>query len=150
MKNFLLRHKWKLLFAFLLFVIVIPLGINCLYKLTSPCDFFAAEWDAGDALAFYGAMLASATTIIGVYISIEYAQRNYRIDEANRVKPYFALTHYKSHTTTNLLSGPPLNEISEGENKWPQGSEYEEYKLERVYRHHRTMHYPPKCDILGM
>ena len=133
MKTILSKYKWKLLFAFALFIIVIPLGINYLYKLTSPFDFFVSEWDAGDALAFYGVMLASATTIVGVYISIEYAQRNYRIDEANRVKPYFALTYYKSHATTNLLSGLPLNEISEGENNQPQGSEYEEYKLERVY-----------------
>ncbi len=133
MKTFLLRYKWKLLFAFVLLIIVVPFGINCLYKLTPPCNFIAAEWDAGDALAFYGAMLASATTIAGVYISIEYAQKNYRIDEANRVKPYFALTYYNSHTTTNLLSSLPLNEKNEAENNQPQESEYEEYKLERVY-----------------
>ena len=88
MKSFLSKHKWKLLLAFIIFIVAIPFGINSLFKLTSPLDIFVAEWEAGDALAFYGVMLASATTIIGVYISIEYAQRNYRVDEVNRVKPY--------------------------------------------------------------
>ena len=105
MKAFLSKYKWKLLLAFAIFIVAIPFGINSLFKLTSPLNIFIAEWGAGDALAFYGVMLASATTIIGVYISIEYAQRNYRIDEANRVKPYLALTHYKSHSKTNLFSG---------------------------------------------
>lgn len=134
MKAFLSKYKWKLLLAFAIFIVAIPLGINSLFKLTSPLNIFIAEWGAGDALAFYGVMLASATTIIGVYISIEYAQRNYRIDEANRVKPYLALTHYKSHSKANLFSdlAPGQTEKSIGEQN--QGtSEYEEYRLERVY-----------------
>lgn len=134
MKAFLSKYKWKLLLAFAIFIVAIPLGINSLFKLTSPLNIFIAEWGAGDALAFYGVMLASATTIIGVYISIEYAQRNYRIDEANRVKPYLALTHYKSHSKANLFSNlaPGQTEKSMGEQD--QGtSEYEEYRLERVY-----------------
>lgn len=104
MKSFLSKHKWKLLLAFIIFIVAIPLGINSLFKLTSPLDIFVAEWEAGDALAFYGVMLASATTIIGVYISIEYAQRNYRVDEANRVKPYLALTHYIIKSVAEKLS----------------------------------------------
>lgn len=134
MKAFLSKYKWKLLLAFAIFIVAIPLGINSLFKITSPLNIFIAEWGAGDALAFYGVMLASATTIIGVYISIEYAQRNYQIDEANRVKPYLALTHYKSHSKANLFSNlaPGQTEKSIGEQD--QGaSEYEEYRLERVY-----------------
>lgn len=97
-------------------------------------NIFIAEWGAGDALAFYGVMLASATTIIGVYISIEYAQRNYRIDEANRVKPYLALTHYKSHSKTNLFSGFAPSQTGKSIGEQDQGtSAYEEYRLEKVY-----------------
>ena len=62
MKSFLSKHKWKLLLAFIIFIVAIPLGINSLFKLTSPLDIFVAEWEAGDALAFYGVMLASART----------------------------------------------------------------------------------------
>lgn len=134
MKAFLSKHKWKLLLAFAIFIVAIPFGINSLFKLTSPLNIFIAEWGAGDALAFYGVMLASATTIIGVYISIEYAQRNYRIDEANRVKPYLALTHYKSHSKTNLFSGFAPSQTGKIIGEQDQGtSAYEEYRLEKVY-----------------
>lgn len=133
-KSFLSKHKWKLLLAFIIFIVAIPLGINSLFKLTSPLDIFVAEWEAGDALAFYGVMLASATTIIGVYISIEYAQRNYRVDEANRVKPYLALTHYKSHSKINLLSGLNLGQLNGNVDEQSQDTfAYEEYRLEKVY-----------------
>ena len=134
MKAFLSKYKWKLLLAFLICIVAIPFGINSLFKLTSPLNIFIAEWGAGDALAFYGVMLASATTIIGVYISIEYAQRNYRIDEANRVKPYLALTHYKSHSKTNLFSGFAPSQTGKIIGEQDQGtSAYEEYRLEKVY-----------------
>lgn len=134
MKSFLSKYKWKLLLAFAIFIVAIPFGINSLFKLTSPLNIFIAEWGAGDALAFYGVMLASATTIIGVYISIEYAQRNYRIDEANRVKPYLALTHYKSHSKTNLFSGFAPSQTGKSIGEQDQGtSAYEEYRLEKVY-----------------
>ena len=88
MRKYLSKYKWQIILAFTVFIVIIPAVINWFFKLESPCNFFVAEWGAGDVLDFYGAMLASVTTILGVYISIEYAQRNYRIDEANRVKPY--------------------------------------------------------------
>lgn len=132
MKAFLAKYKWKLLCAFVLLVIVVPVAINCLFKIKSPYNFFVAEWGAGDVLAFYGAMLASATTIIGVYISIEYAQRNYRVDEANRVRPYFALTHYRARSKANLLVMPDFNPVDEDADE-PLQSSYEEYKVQRVY-----------------
>lgn len=134
MKEFFSKYTGMLLIAFAVFIIAIPFAINNLFKLTSPWTIFAAEWDAGDALAFYGALLASATTIVGVYISIEYAQRNYRLDEANRVKPYLALTHYKSHSKSNLLSDIVASQASrDKENQNHDTHVYEEYKLERVY-----------------
>lgn len=133
MKAFLSKYKWKLLLAFAIFIVAIPLGINSLFKITSPLNIFIAEWGAGDALAFYGVMLASATTIIGVYISIEYAQRNYRIDEVNRVKPYFALTHCSSQSKLN-----PSALFNSGEVETNKGEKnqdvftYEEYRLKEI------------------
>ena len=134
MKAFLAKYKWKLTLVFAIFIVAIPFGINSLFKLTAPMNIFVAEWEAGDALAFYGVMLASATTIIGIYISIEYAQRNYRIDEANRVKPYLALTHYKSHSKANLFSNLAPSQTGASAREQDQGtSPYEEYRLEKVY-----------------
>lgn len=134
MKAFLSKYKWKLLLAFAIFIVAIPFGINSLFKLTSPLNIFIAEWGAGDALAFYGVMLASATTIIGVYISIEYAQRNYRIDEVNRVKPYFALTPCSSQSKLNPSAlfnsgGAETNTDEKNQNVFT----YEEYRLKEIY-----------------
>ncbi len=132
MKSFLSKNKWKLLLAFVIFIVLIPLAINALFKIAAPLSMFAAEWEAGDALAFYGAMLASATTIVGVYVSVEYAQRNYRQDEVNKVKPYFALTHYKSSTKVNFLSVIGLNQENE-ETEEKSKDSYEEYRLDKVF-----------------
>lgn len=130
-KNFL-KHKRKIMLAFLVFIVIIPAVINWIFKLKAPCDFFVAEWGASDVLAFYGTMLASVTTILGVYISIEYAQRNYRIDEANRVKPYLTLIHYKVQSKSNLFSGPSFGTTDTDRVEQPQ-SYYKEYKLEKVH-----------------
>lgn len=132
MKKYFFKYKWEIVVAFAVFIIIIPVIINCLFKLESPCDFFVAEWEPGDVLTFYGAMLASVTTILGVYISVEYAQRNYRIDAANRVKPYLALTHYKSQSKSNLFAKLPSEAAGEDRVEQPQ-SYYKEYKLEKVF-----------------
>ena len=68
--NFLKAKKYFPLRVILLalgFIIVcilgIPTGIHWLFKQNATCDFFQAEWDAGDVLSFYGALLAAASTI---------------------------------------------------------------------------------------
>ena len=132
MRKYLSKYKWKIILAFAVFIVIIPAVINWFFKLESPCHFFVAEWEAGDVLAFYGAMLASVTTILGVYISIEYAQRNYQMDEANRVKPYLSLTHYKSESKTNWGLGIPAEATDADGVEQPQ-SYYTEYKLDKVY-----------------
>lgn len=131
MKNFFSKYKCALLGSFVFFVIVVPALINWAFKLHTPYNFFAAEWSAGDVLSFYGAMLASVATIVGVYLSIDYAQRNYREDEANRVRPYLALTHYKSKSRSSLsslLSEPSGNEPNRSSDEY-----YEEYKFDKVF-----------------
>ena len=132
MRKYLSKYKWQIILAFTVFIVIIPAVINWFFKLESPCNFFIAEWGAGDVLAFYGAMLASVTTIFGVYISIEYAQRNYQMDEANRVKPYLSLTHYKSESKTNWGLGIPAEATDADGVEQPQ-SYYTEYKLDKVY-----------------
>lgn len=132
MRKYLSKYKWQIILAFTVFIVIIPAVINWFFKLESPCNFFVAEWGAGDVLAFYGAMLASVTTIFGVYISIEYAQRNYQMDEANRVKPYLSLTHYKSESKSNLFAGLSLGTTEAERVEQPQ-SYYKEYKLNEVY-----------------
>ena len=131
MRKYILKYKWKIGGSVILFIVIIPALINWLFKQAAPSSFFVAEWGAGDVLAFYSAMLAAVTAILGVYISIEYAQRNYRIDEANRVKPYLALTHYKAHSQRNLFLEDE-DVVPEDKVEQPK-SRYEEYKLEKTY-----------------
>ncbi len=106
-------------------ILGIPAGINWLFKQSAFCYFFQAEWNAGDALSFYGAMLAAASTIVGVFLSVQAAQRSYREDEKKRVCPYLAITHFKSKSRIVLLGGY--------EDKKEKSELYQEFKLQRVY-----------------
>lgn len=58
----------------LLFVILIFLMgaiiIHLLYKFSGP-SWVTSEWSAGDALAYYGAVLASVITIFGFYLTFK-------------------------------------------------------------------------------
>lgn len=131
-KRFVIQYKWWLLTGSVIFLIIIPLIINWLFKTTAPFELLDAEWYASDALSFYGTILASITTIVGVYLSIDYAQKNYREDERNRVRPYFALTHLKSKSKYNWLDGDTSESEDRTENQ-KSIKAYEEYKPERVF-----------------
>lgn len=133
MKEWISKHKRKLFISFFVFLFIIPLAINTLFKIKAPCAFFAAEWSAGDALSFYGTMLASVATIIGVYMSIRYAQKSYRDDVRNQVLPFFAVTQLRKKSRYDpFLAGfddkEKVKECSDGD--LPR---YEEYKLSEVY-----------------
>jgi hypothetical protein len=128
MKSFIKRYWKYFLIGFIIFAVGIPFLINLAFKVNAPM-LLVAEWSAGDVLSFYGSLVASVATIIGVYLSIDYAQRNYREDEKNRIKPYLALTHIQSRSTYNLFGG------KNSENELLQGTQsiYKEFRLERVY-----------------
>ena len=130
-KKYLSKHKRQLVIGCVLFLIIIPLVINWLFKKPALFELFHAEWYASDALSFYGTILASITTIMGVYLSIDYAQKNYREDESNRVRPYFALTHLKSKSKYSWLDDTA--EIDECMENHKSARIYEEYKAERIF-----------------
>ena len=135
MKEWISKHKPKLLISFVVFIFIIPLAINTFFKIKAPCAFFAAEWDAGDVLSFYATMLASIATIIGVYMSIQYAQQSYRDDVRNQVLPFFAVTQLKGKSQYNaFLAG--FNEVEDsGKNEQSDTTTalYEEFKLSKIY-----------------
>lgn len=135
MKEWISKHKRKWFISFFVFLFIIPLAINTFFKIKAPCAFFVAEWSAGDALSFYGTMLASVATIIGVYMSIRYAQKSYRDDIRNQVLPFFAVTQLrgKSHYDP-FLDGWNVTENPEHENQSDISSaQYEESKLSNIY-----------------
>ena len=48
----------------LLLLIGIPFLINILFKINATTDIFVAEWSAGDALGYYGAILSFLGTVV--------------------------------------------------------------------------------------
>lgn len=131
-KDYIIQNKWWLLCGCLVFLVIIPLSINWLFKIPAPLELLDAEWYASDALSFYGTIFGSIATIVGVYLSIDYAQKNYREDERNRVRPYFALTHLKSKSKYNWLCYDE-KEKKDGVDTQKPIKEYEEYKPESVF-----------------
>lgn len=123
----IIKKYWVVL---LLLTIGIPALINWLFKIHPTIPFFSAEWDAGAALGFYGTLLASFIAIIGVFISVNYAQENYRKDEKNRQLPYLAMTYMRKDSKFNLLDSA-FSQTRESDND--ADSYYTEYRLNRVY-----------------
>jgi len=134
MKKWLNEHLRMIIFLATIFLFIIPVAINCLFKIKAPIELLAAEWEAGDALSFYSTLLASVATIIGVYLSIVYAQKNYREDERNRIKPYLALTHLRSKSNANILNVTyPRDEKAIDSAEIIKPPIYEEFRIEKVY-----------------
>lgn len=134
MKRWLNEHKCITAILSITFLLIVPFIINCLFKLRAPFELFAAEWEAGDVLSFYGALLASVATIIGVYLSIIYAQKNYREDERNRIKPYLALTHLRSKSNANFFNTTHTKPDQESVPKTLFNPlKYEEFKIKKVF-----------------
>ena len=103
MKNWM-KENWKYVLLFILiFCLAIPLLINCLFKMEAPFEFIAAEWQAADALAFYGAIIASLTAVYGVYLTIQYSQKNYQEDVRNRTLPFIVIDTLKTKSHMNLF-----------------------------------------------
>ena len=127
MKDFLRNNKKEIIWFFIIFVIVVPFLIHCVFKLQTPIAFFIAEWSAGDVLGFYGVLLASGLAVYGVFLSIQYAQGNYQIDMRNRVLPYIAVETYKVKSKSSLF-------LDESENKQETNDEfYAEFKLNDIF-----------------
>ena len=122
-----LRDNWKsLIIVVIITVVVIPLFINILFKVDFGIELLRAEWDSGDALAFYGVLLAAILAVYGVYLSINYSNKNYRDDLRNQVLPFFAVNNLKTKSKKNWLS-PSENKKVTSQDSDIDG--YTEYKI---------------------
>lgn len=130
-KKFFQDHQqaFNFIIVFLFFAIVGPLGINQIFYRPPVFPIFKVSWEIGDALSYYGVLVAAVATIVGVYVSIGAAQRSYHEDEINRVKPYIALTGYRTACKVQLFSSNPDIAASNADNQ----SSYEEYILDKVH-----------------
>lgn len=67
MWNFLKKYCLRIsigVICVLFFVIGMPLIINWAFKQPALCEFFAVDWEAKDALAYYGSVLGFLGTVI--------------------------------------------------------------------------------------
>jgi hypothetical protein len=68
-------------------LLVVPLLIHTAYTLESPLPFFESKWKAGDALTFYGSVVATAGTMAGVLLTVNYYLKKDREALRNSVLP---------------------------------------------------------------
>lgn len=114
---------------FFSFVLLGPLVINKIFYMPAPFPILNVHWELSDALSYYGTILSSIASIIGVYLSISAAQKNYHEDEINKVKPYLSITSYRRSYNIWLF------DRSQAKNSSPQVNEcssYKEYILDKV------------------
>lgn len=73
----------------LCFIVGIPIIINELYS----CDqvHYITQWKAEDVLSYYGTIIAAIMGVLGVYLTVYIANKNYRDDARNRILPYIAI-----------------------------------------------------------
>ena len=126
--------KWILAAGIALLLIVgVPIIINECYKTNSG---YMTMWGAADALAYYGAIIASIGAALGVFVSIKAATKNYRDDVRARVMPFIAVTPFERKATVNTMA--LLREKVEKKEK-PKDTDdtsavqYDEYKLSQIY-----------------
>jgi len=80
-------------------ITVIPMAINCLFKNPAPCDFFAANWSAGDALSYLGAVFASLVSLyLGLDAKMQEAARASN-ERANSARPFLIVESITSRDT---------------------------------------------------
>ena len=77
--------QWSVVGLF--FTIVVPLAIN--YAFTIPASFvlFEVDWEAKDALGFYGALLGATATILALHKTIKFTSESQREDRKLSIKP---------------------------------------------------------------
>ena len=67
-------------FAALFSIVGVPLLINWAYSVPAWCDFFAVDWEAKEALDYYGSALGFIGTVIFSGLAL---WQNHKIQEAN-------------------------------------------------------------------
>lgn len=104
-----MSKKFKILICTLVgmfLIFIIPLIINILFKYNFGITIFQSEWDAGDALSFYGALLSGIITMIGVILTINH-ENKIRCDDIER--------QYRPIIKLREIDGDDQKVVSDGE-----------------------------------
>lgn len=111
----------------LIISILVALIINILFKWHSNIFFIEAEWNAGDALSFFGSILSAIIGIIGIYVTTYISQEKYREDIKRSVLPVFSMSPV--YRTFVDAFGLIFEEKKENKKK----NEYREEKLNELF-----------------
>ncbi len=91
MFEFIKKHKILsiviLTIVVLISVFVIPILINLAYECPAPFSFLEVNWEAKDALAFYGSFLGAFATIVALIFTIWFTVRSQKEERKLSVKP---------------------------------------------------------------
>ena len=87
--------KWWFWVLVVVFVFIVPLIINLLFKRSFGVEWLAAEWTAGEALTYYGTILGAVATIWAVVATISDSRKSqikaFRVElERDRKEKWFA------------------------------------------------------------
>lgn len=80
--------------ALILFIFVIPIAINWLYKTTAILPMFAMNWEGKDALSFYGSILGASATIIALTATIKFTRENQKEERKLSIRPYLQTSKF--------------------------------------------------------
>lgn len=100
MRNFWEKHKKQIKKIFIwyvvaiVFIFIVPLGINWIYKIPATKPLFAMDWEAKDVLAFYGSLLGAAATIFVLTETINFTRENQKEERKLSIKPYLETQKY--------------------------------------------------------
>lgn len=85
------NNLWKLIVCVLLTLLIIPVLINIVYKIDIGIWLLQSEWNAGEMLSFYGAILSAVGTVLGVVYTIRNDYRLRSRENAILYKPILEL-----------------------------------------------------------
>lgn len=126
-----LKKNCKIFFVVLLLIFGGPIVINILFKIKSPIWFLTAEWDASAALSYYGAIIAAFLAIYGIFITVQYSQKNYREDVRNRSLPFIVVDMLRSRSIRSIFS--TMETIAKEDMHERKTEGYFEYKITDFY-----------------
>ena len=126
-----LKKNYKIFFVLLLLILGGPIVINILFKIKSPIWFLAAEWDASAALSYYGAIIAAFLAIYGIFITVQYSQKNYREDVRNRSLPFLVVEKLHSKSIRIISANSEITAKESVKERPIEG--YREYRITDYY-----------------
>lgn len=122
-----------ILIILLILIILIPVIINILFKFDLNIWWIESEWTAGDALNFFGTIVGAIIGILGVYVTVEFAQKNYREDLKNQILPFFSINFLtKQCISSNIFEINDSIEVNE-EDDTVCVEDYKEFRLRKVH-----------------